>query len=101
MRRNGDIHLFRPITLISIQIPDLLDISEVRQIAQRLNKSPAQILLKWILERGVSAIPKSTNAARLQQNLDLFDFSLTGEDMTTLNGLDKGIRVNTFGFFKG
>lgn len=71
------------------------------QIGQRLKKSPAQILLKWILERGVSAIPKSTNAQRLRQNLDLFDFNLTTEDMNTLNGLDRGIRVNTFQFFQG
>lgn len=75
--------------------------SEVVGIANRLGKTPAQILLKWILERGVAAIPKSTNPTRLRQNLDIFDFSLTEEDMTVLKGLDKGIRVCDFGFFKG
>lgn len=78
-----------------------MEIDEVAQIANRLGKTPAQILLKWILERGVAAIPKSTNPTRLRQNLDLFDFSLTDEDMTILRGLDKGIRVCDFGFFKG
>lgn len=75
--------------------------SEVVEIADRLGKTPAQILLKWILERGVAAIPKSTNPTRLRQNLDIFDFSLTDEDVSILNGLEKGIRVCDFGFFKG
>lgn len=82
-------------------LPDLLEIPEVIEIGQRLGKTPAQILLKWILERGVAAIPKSTNAGRLQQNLDLFDFELTTEDMAKLNGLDEGIRIVNFEFFKG
>jgi alcohol dehydrogenase (NADP+) len=82
-------------------IPNILEDTEVIRIANRLGKTPAQICLKWILERGVAAIPKSTNPTRLRQNLDLFDFSLTLEDMLILKGLDKGIRVCNFGFFKG
>lgn len=82
-------------------IPDLLEIPAVIEIAKRLGKTPAQILLKWILERGVAAIPKSTNPGRLQQNLDLFNFELTTGDMEKLNGLDEGIRVVNFEFFKG
>lgn len=87
--------------LCRVDIPDLLDIPLIKEIAQRHNKSPAQILLKWILERGISAIPKSTNATRLQQNLDLFNWNLTADDMKAINALDRGIRVNTFDFFKG
>jgi len=83
------------------QIPNILENSEVIEIANRLGKTPAQICLKWILERGVAAIPKSTNPTRLRQNLDIFDFSLTEKDMLTLKGLDRGIRVCDFGFFKG
>lgn len=82
-------------------IPDLLDIPEVKTIATRLGKTPAQILLKWIIKRGVAAIPKSTNADRLRQNLAIFDFDLTADDMNTLKGLDKGIRIQTFDFFQG
>lgn len=70
-------------------------------MANRLGKTPAQILLKWILERGVAAIPKSTNPTRLRQNLDIFDFELSDADMVILKGLDKGIRICDFGFFKG
>lgn len=83
-------------------IPDLMEIPAVIEIGNRLGKTPAQILLKWILERGVAAIPKSTNARRLQQNLDLFNFELTADDMEKLNALDEGIRVVDFiSFFKG
>lgn len=70
-------------------------------IAQRLGRTPAQILLKWLLERGVAAIPKSTNPGRLRQNLDVFGFALTADDKRVLRGLDEGIRVCDFGFFKG
>lgn len=82
-------------------IPELLDIPEVLAIANRLGKSPAQILLKWILKRGVAAIPKSTNENRLRQNLSLFDFDLTVDDMNVMKGLNKGIRICTFDFFQG
>jgi len=83
------------------QVPDLLDIPEVNAIATRLNKSPAQILLKWLNKRGIAAIPKSTNAERLRQNLSIFDFDLTEDDMETMKKLDKGIRICTFDFFQG
>lgn len=79
----------------------MLEIPEVKSIATRLGKSPAQILLKWINKRGVAAIPKSTNEKRLRENIELFDFDLTDEDMAVLRGLDKGIRICTFDFFKG
>lgn len=92
---------FSDLIRCSRQLPNILDNSEVVEIANRLGKTPAQVLLKWILERGVAAIPKSTNPTRLRQNLDIFDFSLTDGDMTILKGLDKGIRICDFGFFKG
>lgn len=82
-------------------IPDLLENPAVLAIAQRLGRTPAQVLLKWLLERGVAAIPKSTNPGRLRQNLDVFGFALTADDQRVLRGLDEGIRVCDFGFFKG
>lgn len=92
---------FNSLKTRSRDIPDLLDIPEVKEIAQRYNKSPAQILLRWILERGVATIPKSTNPTRLQQNLDLYDFSLSVEDMAVLKGLDRAFRICNFAFFQG
>lgn len=82
-------------------IPELLEIPEVVAIASRLGKSPAQILLKWIIKRGVAAIPKSTNANRLRENISLFDFDLTDDDMETIKKLDRGIRIVSFDFFQG
>lgn len=70
-------------------------------IAKRLNKTPAQVALKWILQRGATAIPKSVNSTRLRQNLDLFNFELSEQDMVEIRSLDKGIRVCDFSFFKG
>lgn len=84
-----------------VNVPELLEIPEINVIATRLNKSPAQILLKWIIKRGVAAIPKSTNANRLRQNISLFDFDLTDDDMETIKKLDKGIRIVNFEFFQG
>jgi alcohol dehydrogenase (NADP+) len=73
----------------------------VVEIASRLGKSPAQILLRYLLELGVSAIPKSTNANRLKSNIDLFGFELSESDKALLAGLDANIRICDFAFFPG
>jgi len=82
-------------------LPDLMDIPEVKEIAAAHGKSPAQVLLRWIIDTGVAAIPKSTNPDRLKQNLDVFDFELTAEEVAKLSSLDKNIRVCDFAFFHG
>lgn len=86
---------------VNRQIPDLMENPVVVEIANRLEKSPAQVLLRYLLELGVSIIPKSTNANRLRSNIDLFGFALTEDDRTKLAGLDANIRINDFAFFKG
>jgi 2,5-diketo-D-gluconate reductase A len=65
----------------------------ITSIADRLGKSPAQVILRWHLQLGLSAVPKSATPSRLAQNLDVFDFELTGQDMTAIAGLDKGERA--------
>ncbi|EDW55295.1 1,5-anhydro-D-fructose reductase [Drosophila sechellia] len=82
-------------------LPDLMDIPEVKEIAASHGKTPAQVLLRWIIDTGVSAIPKSTNPARLKQNLDVFDFELTTEEVAKLSSLDQNIRICDFAFFHG
>lgn len=87
-----------------VHVPDLLENPVVNEIAQRLNKSPAQILLRYYLQMGVSTIPKSTNADRLRANISIFDFELSTEDEKKLLILDAGIRLcnfEKFSFFKG
>lgn len=83
------------------QLPDLMDVPLVKEIAQRYHKTPAQVLLRFILDEGLCAIPKSTNANRLRQNRDVFDFSLNEQEMNQLKALDAHVRICDFKFFKG
>ena len=62
------------------------------EIAQAHGKSPAQVMLRWGLQHGRSVIPKSTKAQRIAENIDVFDFELTAEEMTAIDGLDTGRR---------
>lgn len=61
----------------------------VSKIAQQYGKSPAQILLKYLLQLDVVVIPKTTDPVHLQQNINLFDFNLTADDMAQLQNLNK------------
>jgi diketogulonate reductase-like aldo/keto reductase len=61
----------------------------LRLIGEKYNKTTAQIALRYLLQRDVVVIPKTTHKDRMIQNLDAFDFSLTEEDMETIKGLDK------------
>lgn len=82
-------------------LPDILSSPEVAKIATRLNKTPAQVLLRQLFQRDIIIIPKSTNADRLRENFSLTDFELTEADMATLKALDKNFRICDFSFFKG
>jgi methylglyoxal/glyoxal reductase len=62
-------------------------------IGKKYNKSPAQMLIRWGLELGISTIPKSVTAARLQENFDVFDFTISPEDMVLMNGFHENLRV--------
>lgn len=57
-------------------------------IAQKYNKSTAQLCLKWCLQNGVIPLPKSENKERMKQNLELFDFEITEEDMKKINNME-------------
>jgi diketogulonate reductase-like aldo/keto reductase len=61
----------------------------VRQIAQRLGRTPAQILLRWCVQREIPVIPKSTRLERIEENGQIFDFSLSDEDLAALDALDR------------
>lgn len=64
----------------------------IRTIADAHGKTPAQVMLRWHLQQGRSAIPKSVSPERITENFDVFDFELTAEQLSALNGLDKGVR---------
>ncbi|XP_053698652.1 1,5-anhydro-D-fructose reductase [Sabethes cyaneus] len=88
-------------TLLNREVPVLLDNPVVKEIANKLNKSTAQVLLRHLLQREIATIPKSTNPKRLRENIDLFDFKIEDSDMVRLNALDQNVRICDFGFFPG
>ena len=64
--------------------------SILAEIGSKYGKSIVQIALRWLIQRGVIIIPKSTHIERMQQNIDIFDFSLSDEDMAAIATLDTG-----------
>jgi methylglyoxal/glyoxal reductase len=66
------------------------DIPEIADIARRHGKTPAQVSIRWILQHGVTTIPKSIHPERIAENADVFDFVLSEAEMRTIDGLDKG-----------
>lgn len=62
----------------------------MKTIGEKYGKSVAQVALRFLIQRGVVVIPKSTHKDRMIQNLDVFDFILSDEDMKSMEGLDKG-----------
>jgi diketogulonate reductase-like aldo/keto reductase len=61
----------------------------VSRVAQRVARTPAQVLLRWCLQHDVPVIPKSTHRERIAENAQIFDFTLSGEDMADLDALDR------------
>jgi diketogulonate reductase-like aldo/keto reductase len=61
----------------------------VREIAERVGRTPAQVLLRWCLQHDVLVIPKSTHRERIEENGQLYDFTLSDEDMAALDALDR------------
>jgi 2,5-diketo-D-gluconate reductase A len=60
----------------------------LQKLGDKYNKTVAQVILRWQLQRGIVVIPKSTHKERMAQNLDVFDFTLTNEDMQAIAALD-------------
>ncbi|MED4054954.1 aldo/keto reductase [Niallia taxi] len=71
----------------------LLDNSLLMTIAAKYNKSVAQVIIRWDLQNGVITIPKSIKEHRIIENADVFDFSLTTEEMEQIAGLNEDLRV--------
>lgn len=67
----------------------LFEDETLKALGAKYGKSPAQIILRWHIQRGIVVIPKSTHYERMVQNLDVFNFTLTDEDMAGIKALDK------------
>ena len=61
----------------------------VQELAAKYGKTPAQILLRRTVQDGATVIPKSVNLKHIRENIDIFDFELTSEEMSALRSLDK------------
>jgi 2,5-diketo-D-gluconate reductase A len=71
---------------------NVLEDPAIGAIAAGHGRSPAQVMLRWHLQRGRSAIPKSTNPGRIAENFDVLDFELTTEELARIDALDRGVR---------
>ncbi len=69
------------------------DIPEIGDIAEAHGKSRVQVLLRWVLQRGLVTIPRSSKPDHIRANAEVFDFALTDDQMNTLNGLDQNKRL--------
>ncbi|NP_001072204.1 aldo-keto reductase family 1, member C2 [Xenopus tropicalis] len=72
--------------------PVVLEDPVLNAIAKKLNRTPAQVAMRYLLQRGVVILAKSFTPARIQQNFQIFDFQLNAEEMKTLDGVNKNLR---------
>lgn len=66
----------------------------IQELAQKYGKTPAQIILRWHFQNGLSFIPKSAHASRIKENADIYDFALTDQDMDQMNSINKNVRIS-------
>jgi 2,5-diketo-D-gluconate reductase A len=72
---------------------DLLAEPAVTTVAERYGRTPAQVVLRWHLELGLNPVPKSSDPRRMRDNLDVFDFTLTADEVAAVSALDQGEKV--------
>ncbi len=71
----------------------VLDDPTIGNIAGRLGRTPAQVILRWHIQLGNAVIPRSVKPSRIDENFAIFDFSLSDEEMETIGGLDESARI--------
>jgi diketogulonate reductase-like aldo/keto reductase len=86
----GGVNVYRPADPNAVKNP--LEHPTVVDLATNHGKTPAQIVLRWDIEHGTSAIPKSVRRARIEENIDIFDFTLTRDEVAAIDALDTGER---------
>ena len=70
---------------------DIFNNSTLKAIGDKYKKTTGQVMLRWLLQRGIVVIPKSVHDARQKENIDVFDFKLTDDEMKQIAGLDKNV----------
>lgn len=71
----------------------ILENDTVKSVASEINKTPAQVIIRWNIEHGVVVIPKSVTPSRIEENLNVFDFELTKEQIERLDSLNEDKRI--------
>lgn len=74
------------------KVPNILKDATIKRIADKHNKTSAQIALKFLIQKNIVVIPKSVTVKRIKENINLFDFALDDEDIEALTALDIGER---------
>ncbi|XP_076174185.1 aldo-keto reductase 1B-like [Ptiloglossa arizonensis] len=82
-------------------ISNSLDHPKIEELAKKYNKTTAQIALRHVLQQGIAIIPKSVTPSRLKENIEIFDFSLTPDEMEAISKIGTGQRVAQFRDAKG
>ncbi|KAI8441668.1 hypothetical protein MSG28_015212 [Choristoneura fumiferana] len=72
----------------------------LEELAAKYQKTPAQVVLRWLVDRNIIPMPKTVNSKRLQENINIFDFQLEKEDIEKINGLDTGLRFTLPSFWQ-
>ena len=76
------------------EMPNLMALPEIVQIAAKHKRTPAQVLLRYAIQNDIAIIPKSRKRERIAENFAIFDFVLDDDDIKILKGLDKHMRIN-------
>eukprot|EP00128_Syssomonas_multiformis_P016374 Colp12_sorted_trinity150504_noHs@25283 len=84
---------------MATQADSALNHKIVQQIAQEVKRTPAQVILRWAFQRGTAVVPKTNKPTRLAENMNIFDFELTEQQMSAVAGLNSGTRFNDPGVF--
>ncbi len=86
----------------NLQRREITENEAIRPLADKYGKSIVQIVLRWMIQQGISVIPKTWIESHLKENIELFDFELTQEDMAIIDSLDEGrfLNYNPYGLLK-
>ena len=82
---------------------EILENVVIQPIAEKYKKSVAQVILRWLIQQKIIVIPKTWNDIHLKENISLFDFALTDEEMIIIDSLDQGkfLNYNPYNAFRG
>ena len=90
VRAYGEQHRIATESWSPIAQGGVLDDETIKEIADRLDRTPAQVVLRWHIEHGLIVFPKSVTPERIEENLGLFDFELAPDDVERIDALDRG-----------